>query len=180
MSLVALLFLLAVPELGICSSSADQVSKGYRIIHTSPQQFVYALYTPTPRNLRHMSAAKQAEVSRLSRYFRIKSKLIEGKSVTVEILPEVPLLGSAFAESNVITVKTTLVSETATSYLFDLDLMTKMHLSATMTVDPHPSGSLLTIAVKHPANETFLNSVAAKTIFSLGFLASTPEAAAKN
>jgi hypothetical protein len=163
----------------LCFSATEDVSKGYRIIHTSPQQFVSALYMPMMRG-RKLPAKAQQEMSRLSRYFRIKNKIIEGKTVTVEILPDVPLLGTAFEDSTLITVKATLVKQDSTSYLFDLGLKTKLNLVATMTVEPHPSGSLLTIIVKHPADQTFLNSIATKTIFSMGFLSSTVEAAQRN
>jgi hypothetical protein len=150
--------------------------KGYRVVHASPYDFVNALSTPVSPRQRERAKTKKY-TSRLERYFRIKYKIIEGNSVTLVILPDLPLFDTIFKDQGLITLKATLVRETATTFLYDVVFPSKESISATMLVEPHPSGSLLTLTLKHPLLDTALKTLITKTVFSMGFLAEKPELA---
>jgi hypothetical protein len=147
--------------------------RGYRVIYASPAEFVSALVTPLSADRRPLAKPKRY-TSRLERYFRVKRKIIEGNSVTMQILPDLPLVETFFKERGLIELKATLVKETQNSYLYDVVFPANEAVSATLLVEPHPSGSQLTLTLRHPVLDTALKTLITKTIFSMGFLAENP------
>jgi len=148
-------------------------TKGYRVIHASPQEFALALSTRLTR-----TPHKRAEVyaSRLERFFRVQSKYIEGNTVTMGIMPDVPLLEPAFGGNRLLMVKTTLTKQTELSFFYDVEMSAGFTIFATMEVSPHPSGSLLTCAITK-APLALPETLIFKTLFALGFLAEKPAGA---
>ncbi len=147
--------------------------KGYRVIHASPDEFASALST---RLARYPMTRQQHYASRLDRFFRIQSKLIEGNTVTMNIMPDLPLVDPAFGGARLVTVKTTLVDRNATSFFYDVELTAGFTVLAKLEVSPHPSGSLMTCQiVKSPA--LLPESLIFKTLFALGFMAQEPAGA---
>ena len=183
-------FLLVVSLLGIFLLTAAPIDakpvaatgtevRGYRIIFASPKEFASALRMPVPRRATR-SAQSRRDTSRMEKYFRLKSKLIEGRTVIMEILPEVPLMGSLFSDPQVIVIRMTLAKETEASYLYDVDIKSQYDVVSTMAVDPHPSGSLLTFTLKSTTMNAAMRAIFTQTIFAMGFLARKPELAVKD
>jgi hypothetical protein len=153
------------------------VIRGYRVLHTSPQEFNSALFTPAAYRNRLGKAAKEnPPASRLEKYYRVKSKRIDGKVVTLEILPEVPLLGSAFGESNIVKLRAELIDEKLGTYFYNVEFFAKAQIMTTMQVSSHPSGSLITLTVINSTMGKITSAIFYKTIFSLGFLSEKPVA----
>lgn len=170
---------LALAVLGaVFLSAAENETRGYRILHTSPHEFASALSSPLPP--RNAKAAHTPGTSRLQKYFRVKSKRIEGPRVMMEIFPDVPMFGSLFTDHGTIGITTQLVRRTPTSYYYDVDLQTKYPMQATMAVEPHPSGSLMTIVLKSTTMNSVMKAMMVRSIFAMGFLAERLDSANLN
>ncbi len=154
--------------------SADSTVKGYRVIHASPQEFNLALSTKLAKAPK---ARAEHYASRLEKFFRIQSKVVEGNRVTMEIIPDVPLLEPVFGGSRTVTVVTKLKNQSATSFYYDVEITAGFTILATLEVSPHPSGSLMTCAIAK-APMMIPESLIFKSLFAIGFLADKPAGAA--
>jgi hypothetical protein len=159
--------------LSLCfSAQALEPVRGYRVIHASPEEFTSALFMPF--NRRNSSLEKKEMSSRLERYFRIKGKSVSNDSATLEIIPNVPLLGSLFEGKDAITVSVNLLDQKRGTYVYALNFKSSIEISSEMKVEPHPSGSLVTITVVNNSMNSTVSKMFYKTIFALGFLAEKP------
>lgn len=157
---------------------AETFATGYRILHSSPQEVVSALMSPSaPQNLKAESkGAKIQSISRMQKYFRVRKKTVEGSAVRLEVAPELPLVGEEFADANIITLQFNEVSRRENTFVYDLKIITSAdrYIDAQMTIEPNIAGSLLTVRLKNPS---LLSKAFSQAALSLGFLERSPQAA---
>ena len=170
---LSLLFILPSLCFGV-----ENFTTGYRVLHTSPQEVVSALTSPAPVKVPRQASetGRGRGTSRMQKYFRVRRKTIEGQSVVLEVAPELPLLGTEFADANIITLKFTEIARTESKFTYSLKISTQPdnYIDTTMIIEPNISGSLLTLRLNNPS---LLSRTFSQAALSLGFLERTPQAA---
>jgi hypothetical protein len=166
----------------LLSSAASLDLTAYRIIHTSPAEFVSAMRLPAPPDSRAKTGDKPS-LSRLKQILQIKSKSVSGDTVTIEVVPDLHELGSEFinkASTKIrLNQKIQGQNQNKRGYLFDVKIEMPMdyNLTGQMRIDEHPKGSLATLTISDSnMNPTALKILRA-TLSKMGILAATPEEA---
>lgn len=154
--------------------AADENLKTYRIIRTSPHEFISALrISPTNQRI------KRESQSRLAHFFKIKNRKVMQNSIEVEIIPDVPLLEEYFENRTLLIIKLSEISKVNQNYKYDVLISTKKkeRLHALMEVMPHELGSLMSLQlIEKTASHWKLQAFAA-SLKHLGFVAGSPEEA---
>ena len=160
------------------SSAASLDITAYRIIHTSPVEFVSAIRLPTPPDSGTKSGKKPA-LSRLKQILQIKSKSISGDTVTIEVVPDLHELGSDFVNKTTTKIRLTQKSQSMKGYVFDAKIEMPMNYNFTgqMRVDEHPKGSLVALTVSDSSMNPTALKILRAALLKMGIMATTPEEA---
>lgn len=168
-----LLFIFWLAGINAHAGQSEGFTTGYRVLHASPQEIVSALNSPVPQGV---SRTAQARASRMLKYFRIRRKSTDGTTVTMQVAPEFPLIGNEFADVNSITLRFTEINRTQDSFTYNVHIGASedRSLDTTMIIEPHVSGSLLTL--KLPSKSVWTKAFS-QVALSMGFLEKSREAA---
>jgi hypothetical protein len=155
---------------------AEEPHQSYRIIRTSPYEFVSALRT-APQNQK----AQQASGSRLAKFFRIKNRVVRDKSIEFEIIPEIPLLPEYF--ENLTQLKIVMTEESSQNQTYEFDTFIKAkgkkNIHSKVRISPHPLGALLKLQLIDSDYSSWTLKAFSAAAKTMGFLADSPEDALK-
>lgn len=158
------------------TAQAEPTATAYRVIRASPHDFVSAIRSRTTQ------AARGPATSRMQKFFRIKSKMVEGPKVRLEILPEVPLLASYFPAASTVRIELIQRDLRRDVYRFDarLEAMGGQWLNADLQIEPVTEGSLLRLSFKDSSYSPRVTSWFMAAARSLGFVFPTPAEAERD
>lgn len=119
-----------------------EIFAGYRVIRASPQNFLSALKL---QDAQLKKSENESDRSRLSRYFKIKNKIVRQDSISFQIYPDFPILKDYYEANQHIEF---IISETG-HIENNIDLKISMFsnkkevLSGRIEITRHELGSLL-------------------------------------
>ena len=164
----------------LLSSAASLDFVAYRIIHTSPAEFVSAMRIPVPPNSNAKAGGKPS-LSRLKQILQIKSKSVSGDTVTIEIVPDLHELGSDFVNKATTKIRLNQKNQDLNKkgYVFDVKIEMPMDYNFTgqMRIDEHPKGSLVALTISDSGMNPTALKILRAALQKMRILATTPEEA---
>jgi len=168
--------ILSIISLLFFGFTVESSNKVYRVIRASPNDFVSALRI-SPTN----QVGKKEATSRLSKFFRLKNKRVVGKSIEMEVIPDLPLLDEYFPDIKLLHLKMNETISTGKSFQYTVFFMVKNNevIQAEMFIIPHALGSLLTLDFNKTNYPEWTVAAFLTAASNLGFVAKSAEEAVK-
>jgi hypothetical protein len=140
---------------------------GYRVIRTNPQDFVNALRSPIGN-----SQSRNLIQSRLDKFYKIKSKEVNGQDVTIEVLPQIPILSDYFPQSRSLKVRLNEKFHLSDRFSFDalITLKSGAYLKSQLELSRCEAGTLLKLTLKESSYSSVTLQIFREAAEALGFV----------
>jgi hypothetical protein len=131
----------------ICSIVNAEILVGYRLIRTSPEEFMKAHLMPY-----HLIASKiknSDQDSRLTRYIIMKNKVVRQDSVTYEFKPDVPGLENILSDWQKVIINVKTVAKKMNEYELkaEINIPSQPLLHSKIDLLKHEQGTLMKFTV---------------------------------